>query len=63
LLHVVPWEEDVVTGQDNLYGQRVSEKEQSIKRKEIESYVGSVNDKRLVRELKKGMNGYVYVKG
>jgi hypothetical protein len=34
-----------------------------IKRKEIESYVGSVYDKRWVRELKKGMNGYVYVKG
>jgi hypothetical protein len=30
-LDVVPREEDVVTGQNNLYGQRVSEKEQSIK--------------------------------
>jgi hypothetical protein len=34
-----------------------------VKRKEIESYVGSVDDNRWVRELKKGMNGYVYVKG
>jgi hypothetical protein len=31
LLNVVPWEKDIVTGQNSLYGQRASEKKQKIK--------------------------------